>query len=194
MSESGALSGNKQTPAFELNSIDWFAQQNGNQFDPQLFSDYREPQDNILAGNGLYDDAFFNDALGLPEFQSPFAFDASPVPEKKDLVSAIDDKLNADNADEEYVPGETAGQMLSCNSMWYASESTSNAVEVALTINREKLQACPSVQSGEIDMDSLCSQLQQKAKCSGEGPVIDEKDFKSVIASMFPAGKSSCPN
>ncbi len=30
-------------------------------------------------------------------------------------------------------------------------------------------------------MDDLCSQLQSKAKCSGEGPVINEKDFKEII-------------
>jgi AP-1-like factor len=30
-------------------------------------------------------------------------------------------------------------------------------------------------------MDSLCSELQQKAKCSGDGPVINEQDFTDVI-------------
>jgi hypothetical protein len=50
-----------------------------------------------------------------------------------------------------------------------------------LTPNREKIQSCPSVQNGSIDMDDLCSQLQSKAKCSGDGPVINEKDFKEII-------------
>jgi AP-1-like factor len=45
--------------------------------------------------------------------------------------------------------------------------------------------SCPKVQSGDIDMDSLCTQLQQKAKCSGEGPVINEKDFHEVINSIL---------
>lgn len=34
-------------------------------------------------------------------------------------------------------------------------------------------------------MDQLCTELQHKAKCSGEGPVIQEKDFKEVLNSMF---------
>jgi AP-1-like factor len=51
--------------------------------------------------------------------------------------------------------------------------------------DREKIQACPRVQSGNIDMDDLCSQLQSKAKCSGDGPVINEKDFKEVIDSIL---------
>jgi hypothetical protein len=54
-------------------------------------------------------------------------------------------------------------------------------VEHKLIPNREKIQSCPSVQNGSIDMDDLCSQLQSKAKCSGEGPVINEKDFKEII-------------
>jgi AP-1-like factor len=62
-----------------------------------------------------------------------------------------------------------------------------------LTCNREKLSSCPRVQNGEIDMDSLCTQLQQKAKCSGDGPVIQETDFKEVLNSMLTsAGKPAC--
>jgi AP-1-like transcription factor len=54
-------------------------------------------------------------------------------------------------------------------------------VEHMLIPNREKIQSCPSIQNGNIDMDDLCSQLQSKAKCSGDGPVINEKDFKEII-------------
>jgi AP-1-like transcription factor len=123
MSESGVKSGNFQTsgfdlktPSFDLNGIDWFAQQNGNQFDPQLFGDYREPQNNILSG-GLYDDTFFAEAFALPEFNSgsPFNITASPTAPKKDLVQEIDQKLSQE---EEVVPGEDRAQMLTCNTMW----------------------------------------------------------------------------
>lgn len=63
----------------------------------------------------------------------------------------------------------------------------------ANSLTREQIQACPAVQNGEIDMDSLCSQLQQKAKCSGEGPVIQETDFKDVLDTMFaPGGFHAC--
>jgi len=54
-------------------------------------------------------------------------------------------------------------------------------LEHKLIPNREKIQSCPNVQNGSIDMDDLCSQLQSKAKCSGDGPVINEKDFKEII-------------
>jgi AP-1-like transcription factor len=123
MSESGVKSGSFQTsgfdlktPGFDLNGIDWFAQQNGNQFDPQLFGDYREPQNNILTG-GLYDDTFFAEAFALPEFNSasPFNLTASPAAPKKDLVQVIDQKLSQE---EEVVPGEDRTQLLTCNTMW----------------------------------------------------------------------------
>ncbi|OBT83686.1 hypothetical protein VE02_07577 [Pseudogymnoascus sp. 03VT05] len=178
--------------SFDINSLDWLAAQNGNQFDPQLFGDYREPHDNILTG--LYDDSFFNEAFAIPgEFGgSPFTLDATPQTQnqqqttqtvqtvavtqhhqhvvKRDLIGEIDAQLG----EEEVVPAES--EMLTCTNMW------------------EQIQACPAVQNGEIDMDSLCSQLQQKAKCSGEGPVIQETDFKDVLDTMFaPGGFQACP-
>jgi AP-1-like factor len=112
---SETTSGNPETPAFDVNGIDWFAQQNGNQFDPQLFGDYREPQENILSGDG-FTDSFFADAFAMPDFNSPFNVAPSPVPPKKDLVAQIDDKQNED---EEVVPGEDPSKLLTCNTIWY---------------------------------------------------------------------------
>ncbi len=110
-------SGFSPTNNYDYNSIDWFAQQNNNAFDPQLFGDYREPQDSILAG-GLYDDTFFNEAFALPtDLGSPFNFDNSAITAttpKKDLMAQIDDKLNEDV---EVVPAES--EMLTCTNMWY---------------------------------------------------------------------------
>ncbi|KFY24946.1 hypothetical protein V493_04929 [Pseudogymnoascus sp. VKM F-4281 (FW-2241)] len=191
----GALSTAAPTPAastssYDINSLDWLAAQNGNQFDPQLFGDYREPHDNILTG--LYDDSFFSEAFAMPgEFAGgSFALDATTTTQqaqtgqvaqhqpqqqqqqggKKDLIGEIDAQLG----EEEVVPAES--EMLTCTNMW------------------EQIQACPAVQNGEIDMDSLCSQLQQKAKCSGDGPVIQETDFKDVLDTMFaPGGYEACP-
>jgi AP-1-like factor len=117
MSESHPV--NTANPAYDTNGIDWFAQQNGNQFDPQLFGDYREPQDNILSTD--FNDSFFNDAFSLPDLNSPFNFTPSPVPPKKDLVAQIEEKQNED---EEVVPGEDRAQLLSCNTIWYAYSTT----------------------------------------------------------------------
>ncbi|PVH84130.1 PAP1-domain-containing protein [Cadophora sp. DSE1049] len=161
MSEPGANSGNFDTPAFDINGIDWFAQQNNNQFDPQLFGDYREPQDNILS-NEPFGDTFFTDAFALGDFTSPFNMAPSPAPPKKDLVAQIDEKQNEDD---EVVPGEDTTQMLSCNTIW------------------DRLQACPKVKEGEFDLDLLCKDLQKKAKCSETGAVVNESDFNKIMKS-----------
>jgi AP-1-like factor len=117
MSESGVTSGNFHSSSHDVNGIDWLASQNGYQFDPQLFGDYREPQNNVLTG-GLYDDTFFAEAFSLPEFNtnSPFVIAASPAAaSKKDLVQEIDQKLNQED---EVVPGEDTSKLLTCNTMW----------------------------------------------------------------------------
>ncbi|KAH6679586.1 BAP1, transcription factor bZIP [Halenospora varia] len=169
MSDPATNSGNLETPAFDVNSIDWFAQQNNNQFDPQLFGDYREPQDNILAGDA-FADSFFTDALAVPDFNSPYNIEPSPVPAKKDLVSQIDEKQDED--EEEVVPGEDTSKLLTCNTIW------------------DRLQACPKVKEGEFDLDTLCKDLQKKAKCSETGAVVNESDFNKIMKSYVDSKKN----
>lgn len=60
------------------------------------------------------------------------------------------------------------------------------------TLYREKLQACPRVQSGDLDLDGLCSDLQKKAKCGGSGAVVDEQDFKAVMTKYLGADAGKC--
>jgi hypothetical protein len=57
-------------------SFDWLAQQNGGQFDPVLFGDYREPQDAITSG----DYGFFSDALPFFDFSTPLSDGLPPSP------------------------------------------------------------------------------------------------------------------
>jgi AP-1-like factor len=94
--------------------LDWLAQQNGGQFDPVLFGDWREPQDAVLSQDF---GSFFNDAFPLPDLGSPshnLTQVATPQAPKKDLIAQIDSRL-----EEEVVPGEDKSQMLSCTKIWY---------------------------------------------------------------------------
>jgi AP-1-like factor len=136
----------------DFSNLDWLSQQNGGQFDPQLFGGYREPQESVLA-NTSFDDSFFNDALDV-DFTTPFNMAPSPDLPKKNLIAEIDAKNDSDDAQI---------NLLNCNNIW------------------EKLQTCPKVASGDLDLDSLCSDLQKKAKCGGSGAVVDEKDFKTIM-------------
>ncbi|APA15629.1 hypothetical protein sscle_15g103990 [Sclerotinia sclerotiorum 1980 UF-70] len=164
---SNAAPGNVEPLVFDVNGIDWLAQQNNNQFDPQLYGDYREPQNNILS-NDLYglDDGFFTDAFDIQDFNSPFNV-PTPTTTAKDLVQQIDEKQNEDS---EVVPGEDRSTMLSCNTIW------------------DRLQNCPKVREGEFDLDSLCKDLQKKAKCSETGAVVNEADFQKIMNSYAPKG------
>lgn len=90
--------------------LDWLSQQNGGQFDPQLFGDYREPQANILANPSF--DEFFNDAVDI-DFFTPY--NMAPVQtvnnnNKKNLIDEIDAKQNSD---------ETGEKTKNCNDIWY---------------------------------------------------------------------------
>ncbi|ROW01228.1 hypothetical protein VMCG_05834 [Cytospora schulzeri] len=150
----------------DMNDLNFLSSTNNFQFDPQLFGSYREPQENIL-GNGL-DDGFFNEAFDM-DFTTPY-FAPSPVAQKKDahkaapdmgdIISRIDAAKNEDTTE---LVQTNDGQLLTCNKIW------------------EKLQDCPRVQSGDFDLDGLCSDLQKKAKCSGSGAVVDESTFKNVM-------------
>ena len=121
-SKSQSVSSNQPTPTDNTVGeeipdlgIDWLAHQNGGQFDPVLFGDWREPQDAVLSQDF---GSFFNDAFPLPDLGSPshnlseVATDAQP---KKSLIAQIDSKLEED----EVVPGEDQSQMLSCTKIWY---------------------------------------------------------------------------
>ncbi|KAI1112219.1 PAP1-domain-containing protein [Nemania sp. NC0429] len=153
----------------DFTNLDWLTQQNGGQFDPQLFGDYREPQTNILA-NTTFDDTFFNDAFDA-DFLAPFNAPTitSPKSAKKDICAEIDARKES----EDTILTTSNGKLLTCTNIW------------------EQLQGCPKVQSGDLDLDGLCSDLQKKAKCGGSGAVVDERDFKAVMTKYL---GDSCSN
>ncbi|MCJ1405273.1 DNA-binding transcription factor yap1 [Xylographa trunciseda] len=160
MSESNETSASSivKTPS-DFQGIDWMAAQNGGAFDPVLFADYRDPQDNIMSGDF---GAFFDEAFPALDFASPSATVLEPaVPKKRDLMQQIEDQQAGKEI--EIVPGEGAKQFLTCNMLW------------------DRVQRSERVQSGEADMDDLCTQLKAKAKCSGSGAVIDQKDVDAIL-------------
>ena len=157
------------------NNFDWLAQQNGGQFDPQLFGGYREPQDNILTNPSF--DEFFNDALDNDFFTPYNVGPTSPQVAKKgsNLIDQID-------AQKESTEDFTPKTNMNCNQIWYVIPIVSSILLLNSNANdREKLQSCPKAQNGEFDLDGLCSELTKKAKCSGSGPVVQETDFDTIL-------------
>lgn len=155
-----AFSNVAKSPAADINGIDWMAQQNGGAFDPVLFGDYRDPQDNILNNNAFGD--FFNDAFPLQDFGTPYY--TGDAPPKKDLMQEIE--IRKDASPSELRPENDKKQFLPCDKLW------------------DRVKSSEKVKNGEADMDDLCSQLKSKAKCSGQGAVIAQKDVDLILGPM----------
>ena len=159
--------------------FDWLAQQNGGQFDPVLFGDWREPQDAVLSQDF---GSFFNEAFPLPDLGSPLhnITEASQgqQPPKKDLIAQVDSKL-----EEEVVPGEDKSQMLSCTKIWYGSSYLKKSLSLSNDMKccRDRLQSMEKFRNGEIDVDNLCSELRTKARCSEGGVVVNQRDVDDIM-------------
>jgi len=148
--------------ATDINGIDFLANQNGGQFDPTLFGDYRESQAAIV-GDGDFTGGFFNDAFPLADFGSPFNFGDSNTPAIPKPNPLEEIERQQDGGDEEVVPGDDMSQMLNCHKIW------------------DKLANRPEFRDGTIDIDNLCSELRAKARCSESGVVVDHKDVEAAL-------------
>lgn len=169
-----------KSPAADINGIDWMAQQNGGAFDPVLFGDYRDPQDNILNNNAFGD--FFNDAFPLQDFGTPYY--TGDAPPKKDLMQEIE--IRKDASPSELRPENDKKQFLPCDKLWFVHCAPATVVIGLLTLprSRDRVKSSEKVKNGEADMDDLCSQLKSKAKCSGQGAVIAQKDVDLILGPM----------
>lgn len=161
-----------KSPANDFHGIDFLAQQNGGQFDPVLFGDYRDSQDNIL--NSSFGD-FFNDAFIAQDFAQPYNTGdlfTEPKPAQSavnavkegavDPIKQCDVAQNANDDPTEVVVAKPK-QFLTCDKIW------------------DRVQTSDKVTSGAVEMDDLCSQLKAKAKCSGKGAVIDQDDVDRIL-------------
>ncbi|KAF2635378.1 PAP1-domain-containing protein [Massarina eburnea CBS 473.64] len=165
MSQSDAKpnpAGITKAPATDLSGahgIDFFANQNGGQFDPSLFGEYRDTQ-NAIVGDGDFTNGFFNDAFPITDYGSPFHFGDTPAAQKSNPLEEVE---RIQEGEDEVVPGEDTSQMLNCHKIW------------------DKLASRPDFKDGTIDIDNLCSELRAKARCSESGVVVDHKDVEAAL-------------
>ena len=166
-----------KSPIADISGFDWMAQQNGGQFDPVLFGDYRDPQDNII--NNSYGD-FFNEAFPqFNDFTSPYNMgDFANQPTKKDFMKEIE--VRQIGSPKQGTPANEEKRFLTCDKLWYVIFICVTSFTNVLTF-RDRVQSSRKAQCGETDMDDLCSQLKSKAKCSGKGAVIDQKDVDEIL-------------
>lgn len=164
-----------KSPTPLLNGIDYFANQNGGQFDPTLFGEYRDTQ-NAIVGEGDFTGGFFNDAFLNAGYASPFHFGDTPAVQKPNPLEEIE---RIQDGEEEVVPGEDINSMLNCHKIWLVKSDT-NFVH-SLIQYRDKLSSRSDFRDGTIDIDNLCSELRAKARCSESGVVVDHKDVEAAL-------------
>ncbi|KAH8730776.1 transcription factor PAP1-domain-containing protein [Phaeosphaeriaceae sp. PMI808] len=148
-----------KSPTPLLNGIDYFANQNGGQFDPTLFGEYRDTQ-TAIVGDGDFTGGFFNDAFLNAGYGSPFHFGDTPAVQKSNPLEEIE---HLQDGEDEVVPGDDINAMLNCHKIW------------------DKLSSRPEFKDGSIDIDNLCSELRAKARCSESGVVVDHKDVEAAF-------------
>lgn len=184
--KSHSVSSDQPPLADDQLGVDWLAQQNGGQFDPVLFGDWREPQDAVLSQDF---GSFFNEAFPLPDLGSPsHNLTEADVPQqqqqeaqqqgfKRSMAAQFGGKH-----DEEVVPGDDKAKMMSCTKIWYVIVHP-GAPSSPLTMNcdRDRLQSMEKFRNGEIDVDNLCSELRTKARCSEGGVVVDKTDVDDIM-------------
>ncbi|KAI4721248.1 PAP1-domain-containing protein [Aureobasidium sp. EXF-10727] len=184
--QNGAIT-NASTPGF-----DWLATQNGGQFDPVLFGDYRESQDAIV-GDGDFNSGFFEAAFPY-DLNTPFAMNDFSSPKTAQQTSASAnllaevEKCREGGDDDIYLPQQipsqqaqqsinemslkSAEQMLNCNTIWCVDPSNNNAYSNTNTPQRSQLQSNQDFKEGKFDLDNLCAELRAKAKCSESGVTV----------------------
>ncbi|KAL9604672.1 MAG: hypothetical protein Q9219_000392 [cf. Caloplaca sp. 3 TL-2023] len=140
----------------DTNGIDWMARQNGGQFDPVLFGDYRDTQNDLFT-NEFFNDAFLNQDFSTP-LNIPEEHSASPIKETLPEVNEQHTVTHDKTATE-----DESKQFLTYEKVW------------------DRVQESEKAQSGELDIDHLCTQLKSKAKCSGSSAVYSQKDVDNLL-------------
>jgi AP-1-like transcription factor len=180
MSESNdyrKLSGSAITPSFDPNGFNWLAQQNGGGFDPVLFGEYREPQNAVVSQDF---GTFFNDAFPLPDLGSPLHNFNDVAPSPLPRADPINQVETGQQEEEEVVPGEDRGKLMTCNKIWFVT-ATLPKLNGTYTPTRDRLQSMEKFRNGEIDVDNLCAELRSKARCSEGGAVVDEREVDRIL-------------
>jgi AP-1-like factor len=165
-----------KSPTPLLNGIDYFATQNGGQFDPTLFGEYRDTQ-NAIVGDGDFTGGFFNDAFLNAGYGSPFHFGDTPAVQKPNPLEQIE---RMQDGEDEVVPGDDINSMLNCHKIWLVFPAD-HVCSCTLMSSRDKLSSRPDFKDGSIDIDNLCSELRAKARCSESGVVVDHKDVEAAL-------------
>lgn len=113
-----------------------------------------------------FDDNAFDELLKIPqgeeEVEVPLALQAGNT--SKENIHSGSSKVVDKKEDEETVP-DTNGNLIKCSQIW------------------ERITTNPRFT--DLDIDNLCDELKQKAKCSENGVVVDSADVGKLLQSAI---------
>ena len=72
--------------------------------------------------------------------------------------------------------------MIWCFATRYGAFYETSLHRTMLTVSRDTIAQRPDFIDGTLDIDGLCQELRQKAKCSETGVVIDKKDVDAALS------------
>ncbi|KAB8346161.1 hypothetical protein FH972_023207 [Carpinus fangiana] len=147
-------------------NFDWLATQNGGQFDPVLFGDYRESQAAVV-GEGDFSGGFFEESLPFPDYNDSFNFNMStpqtvpaPIQSKPSLLDQVAASREGDDAEDAKKLHERCTQQKG---------------------DEQKAMMTAHKICGDFDIDSLCTELSAKARCTESGVAVPKQDVEAAL-------------
>jgi len=149
-------------------------------FAPMSWVDYGENSMNLFGDNSFTGGSYMNDFSSSFNMDVPMSWNDLTGSSRTGLTPAVqksnpmDSKAKLDPLVEE-IRAQAAGdpkKLVPCHKIW------------------DKIQDRPDFKDGTLDIDSLCTELRQKAKCSENGVVIDQKDVDAALHRIPPSTNS----
>lgn len=186
-------------PATTDFNFDWLATQNGGQFDPVLFNDYRDSQAAVV-GDGDFTGGFFDDSMPFADYDNfnldlePTTTISAPAPSKPSLLEQVaasregndeeDAKKLHERCSQTNNPNETVYEknaMMTAHKIWLVQQLGRIFIGLTNKHYRNQLQNCPKFVSGDFDIDSLCTELSQKATCTETGVAVPKQAVEDAL-------------
>jgi AP-1-like factor len=165
-------------------------------FAPMSWVDYGDNSMNMFGESSFGGNAYMNDFSSSFNLDVPMSWNDLTGSGRTGLTPAVqknnpmESKVTSDPMLEDIRAQIAADpkKLVPCHKIWYVTHFTHDFQH--LTMIRDKIQDRQDFKDGTLDIDGLCNELRQKAKCSENGVVIDQKDIDAALHRLPPTTKS----
>lgn len=165
-------------------------------FAPMSWVDYGDNSMNMFGESSFAGNSYMNDFSSSFNLDVPMSWNDLTGSSRTGLTPAVQKKNPMEsNAKLDPMMEEIRAQvaadpkkLVPCHKIWYVSQFSYPCQ--SLTAIRDKIQDRADFKDGTLDIDGLCNELRQKAKCSENGVVIDQKDVDAALHRLPPTTAS----